>query len=202
MKYTREHILAELHERWVTLEPDLLAAAEDLAAGDREVARALEECRLLSRLNSERILGQPETSDAAFLTAVRSRIEREVSPRAARGVFGTVRVATVSTVVGVFLMAVLLGQGVWTGTGSLGLRQLTDADYAHMIDPVAVMDMDGLASVSASPESLAVYLDIPELAEAWRFDGANDVPMTDALLSLDQQSLEEVINKLEATEFF
>ena len=203
MKYTRQEILEALLEPPDTIEAELLAQAEVMAVGDTEVARALRECRQWSRVTIESVLPAPESSDAVFLTAVRERIDRTRSPRRARGIFGTSRLALASASAGVILMAVVLGGRVWLpGAAPDVLSDSAIVDYAAVADPVAVLDMETLAASEVSAESLAVYLDVASVTDVWESDENANEPLTDALLSLETQDIAEVISQLEATHFF
>jgi hypothetical protein len=70
------------------------------------------------------------------------------------------------------------------------------------LDSPVALDVDSVADVYDSPDSLAAYLGVPEMAASWSFEEESDEPVSDALLGLDPQSLEEVLNRLEGTSFF
>lgn len=202
MNYTRQEILEALLEPLDTVDEEVLAQAEAMAASDDEVAHALKDCRQWSIVSSEDILAAPVSSDAMFLAAVRKRIERAQSPKRARGIFGNARLVLASATAGVMLIAVVLGLRVWLPSAGSAVLDSGILDYAAVADPVAVLDMETLAASEVSAESLAVYLDVASVMDVWETDANNSEPLTDLLLRLESQDLVEVISQLEATHFF
>jgi len=202
MNYTRQEILEALLEPLDTVDEELLARAEAMAASDEDVARALRECRQWSLVTSESIVPPPVSSDAVFLAGVRERIERAESPKRARGIFGNARLVLASATAGVMLIAVVFGLRIWQPNASPAVLDLGILDYAAVADPVAVLDMETLSASEVPAESLAVYLDVVSVIDVWEADANGSEPLTDALLRLESQDLVEVISQLEATHFF
>ena len=196
---TREDILERLLEPYMTLTAEEIEAASALAARDPEVAEALGLCRALSGLTEAAVFGDPQTSDAAFLVALRERLSPSALP--VRGAFGSRRMLAAVTVTCVMLVAVIFGGGRMSGVNTSSNSEGIFATVEALDSPVA-LDLDSVADVSADPDSFAAYLGVPEMAASWDFEEESDEPVTDALLGLDSQSLEEVLNRLENTNFF
>jgi len=196
---TREDLLQRLLEPYVTLTAEEIEAASAQAARDAEVAEAFRLCRALSGLSEAAIFGDPPTSDATFLVTLRERISPSALPE--RAVFGSRRMLAAVCVTCVMLVAVILGGGRLSGVSASSNESAMAAAVEALDSPVA-FDVDSVAGVSADPDSLAAYLGLPEMAASWDFQENSDEPVTDALLGLDPQSLEEVLNTLEVTSFF
>jgi hypothetical protein len=196
--YTREDILEKLLEPYQTLSAEEIKGTAELAARDPEVAEALRLCRALSGLSEAAVFGDAPTSDAAFLVALREQIS-PAAPRF-RPAFGTRRLLAAVSVTCVFLLMVILGGGA-SGDGETSNGTAAVAVVEALNSPVA-FDLDSLVEDSFDPDSFAVYLGVPEMAANWDFQENPDEPLTDALLGLDPQSLEEVLNRLENTNFF
>jgi len=196
---TREDILKKLLEPYVTLTSEEIEAASALAVQDAEVAEALRLCRALSGLSEAAVFGDPPTSDATFLVMLRERITPSAPP--VRAAFGSRRMLAAVCVTCVMLVAVILGGGRLSGVSASSSESAMSAVVEALDSPVA-LDVDSVAGVSADPDSLAAYLGLPEMVASWDFEQDTDEPVTDALLGLDPQSLEEVLNTLEGTSFF
>lgn len=196
---TREDILGRLLEPYVTLTAEEIEAASALAARDAEVAEALGLCRALSGLTEAAVFGDPPSSDAAFLVALRERISPSLP--SVRGAFGSRRVLAAVTVTCVMLVAVIFGGGRMSGAGTSSNGGAMPAMVQALDSPVA-LDLDSVADVSADPDSFAAYLGVSGMTASWDFEEESEEPVTDALLELDSQSLEEVLNRLENTNFF
>jgi hypothetical protein len=196
---TREDILKKLLEPHVTLTSAETEAVSVLATRDAEVAEALRVCRALSGLSEAEVFGETPTTDAAFLVALRERLSPSMP--SVRGAFGSRRMLTAVTVTCVLLVAVILGGGRLSGV-SASSSESAMADAVETLDSPVALDLDSVAGVSADPDSLAAYLGLPDMAASWDFEDDADEPVTDVLLGLDQQSLEEVLNRLETTNFF
>jgi hypothetical protein len=196
---TRDEILERLFEPYVTLTSGEIEAASALATRDAEVAEALRLCRALSGLSEAEVFGDPRTADAAFLVALRERLSPSMP--LVRGAFGSRRMLAAVTVTCVLLVAVILGGGRLSGVSASSSEDAMSAMVEALDSPVA-LDLESVAGVSADPDSLAAYLGLPEMAASWDFEEDTDEPVTDVLLGLDQQSLAEVLNRLETTNFF
>jgi hypothetical protein len=196
---TREDILEKLLEPYVTLTGEDIGAASALAARDAEVAEALRVCRALSGLSEAAVFGDPPTSDAVFLVSLRERITPSAPP--VRAAFGSRRALAAASVTCAILVAVILGGGRVSGV-SASSNEGAITSVAEAFDSPVALDVDSVAGVSADPDSFAVYLGLPDMAANWDFEQDTDEPVTDVLLGLDTQSLEEVLNTLEGTNFF
>jgi hypothetical protein len=196
---TRENILEKLLEPYVTLTSGEIEAASALAARDSEVAETLRLCRALSGLSEAEVFADPRTSDAVFLVTLRERLSPSMP--SVRWAFGSRRMLAAVTVTCVLLVAVILGGGRLSGVSASSSEGAASVAVETLDSPVA-LELDSVAGVSADPDSFAVYLGLPDMAASWDFEDDTDEPVTDVLLGLDQQSLEEVLNRLETTNFF
>jgi hypothetical protein len=198
---TRDEILERLQEPMGTLKPEELAEARKQAVADPEVALALRHCEAMAKLSEEEVFGGPATSDVEFVVALRRRLEGP-APSPARGAFGTARQLALVGTACVFLMALVLSAGRWPATSNTAPADQTAARFVDALETASLVPPDSLDDSTVSAESLAVYLDMPEFVSSWDFDGNSDQPLSDLLLSLDTQSLQEVLNNLEDTNFF
>jgi hypothetical protein len=201
---SRDDLLQRLLEPYRSLSETEIAEALVLAQSDAEVARALDECRRLDALREAEIFPASGTSDADFLVALRGRLATAQTPL--RGtLFGSRRLVPIAATLCIGLMALILSTG--PSDRDAGIAEQSDQNletFATALDVSSTMQLDSLQAMDADPESLATYLDVGDMAQSWDFDDSNtsDEPLSDALLSLDTQSIEEVLNKLEATNFF
>ncbi|RPH94202.1 hypothetical protein EHM69_08020 [candidate division KSB1 bacterium] len=198
---SRDEILLRLLEPYATLSSEEWTEAEALAVKDQEIATALRECKAMSALDESGLFGQPDTSDAVFLVSLRDRLSKSSAPKFG-GVFGTARqAALVSSVCVVLLVAMMSPHShIWVRFSPLTEQSVENV--ASALETVQMYSVDSLVQADVEPESLALYLDVPELAEDWGFNAASEEPLTDMLLALDDQSLEEVLYNLEHTRFF
>jgi hypothetical protein len=195
-----------LSEPLATLDPEQLAAAKALSITDAEIAQELKQCLALGRVVDLNLYGTPKTSDAAFLVALRNKLAEAEKEPVIRGLFGSWRLVGAVASVCVLMMAVIFTAGNQVTPQTMATMQTQDAQalesFASAIDPTAIMVPDSMTDASVDAESLAVYLDVPDLVSNWDFDTDTDQPLTDELLSLDPQTLQEVLNELEDTNFF
>ncbi|MFZ5433779.1 MAG: hypothetical protein ACOZB3_08410 [Calditrichota bacterium] len=198
---SRDDILTLLLEPYSTLSDEIRAEAHAWAAQDSDVARALRECRAMGALTAQAVYGESPMSDAAFLVQVRQRIETAQKPYIVKSLFGSARLITLTATACVAIMVFVLGNGRWWGTSS-PTESLTESAFVSALETPGVVEYDSLLAEEVSPESLAVYLGMPEMVEDWNFDVAAELPLSDELLALDEQSLDEVMSDLQATEFF
>lgn len=196
----KEQILERLQEPYETLSIEFLKAAKEAAAHDPEVAKALRECRAFSTLSDSAIFGEPRTSDADFVVTLRNRLSSDFAPTV-KAIFATGRKFAWASASCVALLAVILFFGKptikTTPEETVPLVSVADA-----LDRGMTINWDSLDTESVDPDSFASYLGVSEFAAQWDFDGETGEPVTDALLELDVQSIEEVLNKLESTNFF
>jgi hypothetical protein len=202
---TRQDILDPLCEPYGLLDAVTLAEAKSLAASDVEVALALEQCRRMSAVVEEKVFGLPQTSDAEFLVALRARLDTSSEVRTGPA-FGTRRLLAMVATTCMVLMAVVLGSQKW-GFPTIGpMPDQMAANFVTSLDESSTINSDSLANEDVDPDTLAAYLDVADLASAYDADDDSDAVLdesiTDNLLSLDPQSLAEVLNKLETTNFF
>jgi hypothetical protein len=199
---TKDDILEKLLEPYASLSKEELADAEKLARTDKEVALALKACRDFSEISEAAVFGESRTSDAEFLVALRERIsptEPRLMPSRA---FVSGRALAFATVGCMVLMVVILGSNQWLA-GSRPLSDQSVANFASAIETSpAILDADSLAKAGVNADSLAAYLDVADLVEAVAPDDSSDDPVSDQLLALDPQSIEEVLATLEDTNFF
>lgn len=198
--FTRDYILERLLEPYITLTSAEIEAAASLAVRDAEVAEMLRLCREMAGLSEAALFGEPRTSDAAFLVSLRERITPAVSTEP-RPVFGTRRMLAAVSVACLVLFILIFGGNKFSTKLSLADDQSISA-VASVLESPVVFSLDSLAETSADPDSLASYLDVSGMAENWDFADDSNTPVTDALLELDSQTLAEVLNELENTNFF
>ncbi len=206
--YSREELLERLCEPFSLLTAEELALVQGLASKDPELALALRQCRAMSGLTDAAIYGQPQTSDAQFLVALRDKLAEPATIPVLRGAFGTGglvgAVATVCVVVMVVIFAA--GSKFTPGVATMQPQDVAALEsLASAIDPGTTVVPDSIYDQTVDAESLAVYLDIPDLTSNWDFETDTaelNQPLSDELLSLDTQTLQEVLNDLENTNFF
>ena len=198
--FAREDILERLLEPYATLTPEEIAAAESFAVRDIEVAEALRLCRAMAGLTDAAIFGEPRTSDAVFLIALREKVSPSMEA-VFRPAFGSRRMlAMVSAVCAVLFVLILSGNRFATTYAVYDEESL--ASVATVLESPLVLEYSSLAQATADPDSLASYLGISDMAAHWDFAEESGVPATDALLELDPQTIEEVLNRLENENFF
>jgi hypothetical protein len=201
--FARDDILERLMEPFITLTSEEITAAESLAVRDAEVAEALRLCRAMAGLADAAIFGEPRTSDAVFLVTLREKI----SPSTAavfRPAFGTRRMLATVSVTCMALFVLVLGSSRFSTQFAASEDESLSA-VATVLESPTMFSMDSLAQSDMTPDSLASYLGVDGMgvAENWDFaDASANTPATDALLELDSETLEEVLNKLEDTNFF
>jgi hypothetical protein len=198
--HTRDDILERLLEPYLTLTAEDLQAASEWASRDQDVAQALQECRTLSGLSEAGIFGEPSTSDAAFLVELRNRIlPASVVPM--KAVFATGRRLAMASVACVALLAVILSANAPSKQAAAEETAQIET-VADALDNQMTINWDSLDTENVDPDSLANYLGVTEFANQWGFTVNSEEPLADVLLELDAQSIEEVLNKLESTNFF
>jgi hypothetical protein len=207
LTYTKEELLERLCEPYGSLSAEVISAAESRAMRDPNIAAALAECRAMVQLEDTLIFGVPQTSEAEFLAAFRNRLAASNDPHPAlRSVFGTRRLSALITAVCMFVMVVILAAGNRsTPTTAQTVNAQALENLASALDPTVPIVPDSISDSTAVAESLAVYLNMPELASNWDFDTDNsdtDQPVSDELLGLDPQTLQEVLNDIENANFF
>ncbi len=199
----RSDILAYLDEPYATLSDEQREAARKLALTDAEVARALKQSQVMAQLSDTALFGEPPRSDAAFLVALREKLAGARAP-ARREVLGSVRLFGLAASVCAVLMVVILGAGNRFTPSPETPSALALQVFTAALESGSPVLFDSLEDMAVNPESLAVYLDMPELADSWDFEAAteSDGPLSDELLSLNPADIEEVLYKLETTNFF
>jgi hypothetical protein len=200
---SRDDILARLLEPYATLSEEEIAAASTWAKSDPEVAEAWTECQLLSTVSESKLYAGSKVGDAEFIVSLRNKISESATAPASK-LFGSRRLVPIAAMMCVGLMALILSTG--DQYGGSGLTQQPDSTVENFVSALSVdgsLNLDSLVSVGADPESLATYLDVGDMAQNWDFnDATTEEPLSDLLLALDSQSIEEVLNDLEATNFF
>jgi hypothetical protein len=196
-------IIAYLDEPYATLTDEQREAARQLALTDAEVARALKQSQFMAQWSESALFGEPPQSDAAFLVALRDKLSGNRVP-ARREVLGSFRLFGYAASICVVLMAVILGAGNRFTPSPESPSESAALVFAAALESGSPVLFDSLEDVAVDPESLAVYLDVPELADSWDFNALADAdgPVSDELLSLDPADMEEVLYKLETTNFF
>jgi hypothetical protein len=195
--------MAYLDEPYATLSDAQREAATQLALTDAEVARALKQSQFLAQWSESALFGEPAQSDAAFLVALRDKLSGTRSP-ARREVLGSYRLFGLAASVCAVLMVVILGAGNRFTPSPETSTESAALVFAAALESGSSEVLDSLETLAVDPESLAVYLDVPELADSWDFTALteSDGPLSDELLSLDPDDMEEVLYKLETTNFF
>jgi len=207
LSYTREELLERLCEPYGLLSAEVISAAEALAARDTQVAAALADCRAMVHLDETLIFGVPKTSDAEFLVAFRDKLAAADDARPIlRPSFVTSRISALVMAVCAVTMAVILtvGNHFVPATAQRANAQALET-LASALEPDETLVPDSISDSTAVAESLAVYLNIPELASNWDFDTDDtsaDQAISDELLTLDPQTLQEVLNDIEKANFF
>ena len=154
------------------------------------------------------MFGQPPTSDAAFIVALRGKLTEPDRAPVVRGAFGSRALVGAVASVCVVVLAVIFAAGSRIAPPvEIVQPQVAQAleSFASAVDPASTLVPDSISNTPADAESLAVYLDMPDLASNWDLSTDStdlDQPLSDELLSLDTQTLQEVLNDLENTNFF
>lgn len=201
--FARDDILERLMEPFITLTTEEIAAAESLAVRDAEVAEALRMCRAMAGLSDAAMFGEPRTSDAAFLVSLREKISPSATP-VFRPAFGTRRMLAAVSAACLAFFALIFGGNRFSTPFAVTEDESLSA-VATVLESPAMFEVDSLAQTDMTPDSLASYLGVDGMGEAetWDFaDASSTIPATDELLALDSETLEEVLNKLEDTNFF
>lgn len=173
---------------------------EQVATEDEKSAAAVAQSRALSAVSEGLVFGEPSTSDAVFLAALRERLG--AMPVPVRRVFArSARFSAALASACVFLIAVIVGSGQWYGVRAGSHAESTRLFLAALDANPDYEQLDAIAN-GVDLESLAAYLDIPEFTENWDVNPVASEPLTDLLLELDQKSLEEVLSKIEEADFF
>jgi hypothetical protein len=198
---TRDELLQRLCEPYADLTAEERSQAEAMSSADAEIAEALTLCRTLAGLKAETVFGEPASGDAEFLIALREKIERHTQHQAARPLFGSRRLVAAVATACMALLVGIFGSSYWLARPPIFTEQ-TAANFAEAIEPMEVLDADSLADSDVSADTLAAYLNVTDYVALWPDDTQTDEPLSDLMLSLDAESFEEVLNKIEATNFF
>lgn len=198
---TREELLDKLAEPLHLMSESDLAHAEKLALSDREVALSLRHSKALSGFEIDEIVGEPLTSDAEFLTALREKLE----PKPAlidrllwqSGLFGRPRLLAVAATLGVLLVVAVFG--IRSGGTLAPVWWITSGQQMFSYDELYLEDD---ASADLDYEALAYYMDVSDVVDDWNLMSYEDTPLTDLWLTLEAESQEEVLKQFAETSFF
>ena len=189
-----------LGDPWKLLTQAEKAEAEALAKEDSQAAADLKFAKSLSAMSATDVLGEPPTSDAVFLVELRERLEN-FKPKPLFQAWTGVRIYLSAITASVLLFA-----GVYLGGeqgGSPMLVNWTDEATEESLMASNLLWYEGIEDLEEL-DLLAVAncLDLSEDTDLWNFEYDSDEPVSDQLLDLDAESMDDILNKIESLTFF
>jgi hypothetical protein len=186
---------------WKSLSEEQKAQAVELAKSDSELSADLKFAKSLSTMSATELLGEPPHSDAVFLVSLRQKLNKPQTVQLF-GSLSSLRLRISALVACVFLVA-----GIYWG-GEQGGSLVSDNWIAELSadDPLVNSNLiwyqsyDDVEGVDAI--AVADYLNMSEDADLWDFESDSVKSISDQLLELSPEAMEEVLNKLETISFF
>jgi hypothetical protein len=152
---------------------------------------------VLSGVKEEHLFPPSKYSDSEFVVALQDKINGRDSVRYGKLFLSFRSVGLVASACVILIVAIIAGGRLVEQRLSPLDRQVAQLDYAP-----STFVVDSLADAGVDPVELAQYLNVPDYVEEDVADTADDMPLTEQLLTLDTGTLNEVLNNLETTEFF
>jgi hypothetical protein len=183
-----------LGDPWKALSDEQKAHASELSKSDKELEADLKFAKSLSAMSASDLVGEPPVSDAVFLVNLRQKLDRSRSTQFF-GSLSSFRLRISALVACAFLVAGIFwggGQGVSPVTANRSDLAASDLIWYQDYD-----DLEGIDDVA-----VAEVLDMSEDSVLWDFESDSSEPITDQLLELTPEDMDEILEQFAATSFF
>jgi hypothetical protein len=179
---------------WKTLSEDQKVQVLELSKSDKELAADVKFAKAFSEMSASDLVGEPPVSDAVFLVNLREKLDKSRSTQFF-GSLSSFRLRISALVACTFLVA-----GIYWGGGQEGLSVSENRSELAASDQIWYQDYDDLDGIDA--DDVAEVLDMSEDADLWEFDSDSSEPITDQLLELSPDAMDEILEQFAAVSFF